>query len=669
MSQEALLRNFSMPEDHVPPDAWVLRITDPPVDPRVGPKSFLLGLGGLGAALIVVAAVFPGLAHAIDSMLPRSVGYEVRAALFQTVACPLVMLLSFFVIAAMLWHGSILVRFAAVASGLIPATFAFVVMFYWKFYDPLFPQIALMTVVVQLIVGGAIALMLQWWTPWSLSEFRGHEDPIRPLDIRSIIELTGISAFVFAIVASVRVADVLDVAAYSSIVSMVLALITVASMATLLRRSKSTYRPMVVVVLLCLVVSYLANTLAAIDEYGTNNLQQKQPYIVLLSVYGAVMMLVGIWVCTEWLRGCGWYFFSRKDDANVVYPIGAFCYTPEVLRKQRESERGMDTSNPLAFEGLFQDSRLDDSPANQDAWVLQSLELAEHRSLSSASFMLGLVGLAAGLCGVCFVTSIVMKIVEVYFDQQPTFTMISLIYQTIAIPPLMLFAIMVVTPMFWYGSVLVRFGIAVCMILPGSVLFVVLLNLVVDGNIDGDFVEGYSAGLFSQLLGSGFVAVVVQFWTPWTLSHLRESVEPMPPMGIRSIIELTVIAAFSFAVFGAADVPGVMVGILFFGATGTLMSLVCIGVMVATLRHEKTNYRLAFASILPAMIATFVFNGFFAVEMFGWGGLIGYWWLVLPVSLYGSMLIGGTMLLALSWLRGCGWCCVNRKAIVRRAAT
>lgn len=296
-------------------------------------------------------------------------------------------------------------------------------------------------------------------------------------------------------------------------------------------------------------------------------------------------------------------------------------------------------------------------------WVLDAIWL-DHDVVPSTSFCWGVLGLLGILALFAFLTPLEIKLVEeLFITGRPQYVMMTIIYQTLLFPPAIAFSFATVAPMFWYGSIVFRFGVATAMVLPGCLCFYTAFSIVEGFNNGNDFWLGFACVMFAHFLTAGAIALTIQMWSPWALSHARPRDAPLPTLGTRSLMELTVIAAVGFALIMSFDSTPYLEGIVFFVALGFLSSLAVIGALIAFLRDGARNYRAAMISAALAFGSACLLTGFFAVMEYGWESLIYDGPLVIAVSIYGAVLICAVMWLCIWWLRGCGWVCLNRREL------
>ncbi len=288
--------------------------------------------------------------------------------------------------------------------------------------------------------------------------------------------------------------------------------------------------------------------------------------------------------------------------------------------------------------------------------MLANMEVGEAKSL-----LMGIGGLATLVLVFGAAMPLGMQLVEelAFSSGQPTYTMMTIIFQTLLYPPIVCFAFATVTPMFWYGSVLLRFAMASFAVIPGCVACVVLVSIMESG-ADG-FWREFFAVMFAYFVTAATIALGVQLWSPWTMTHAREGSEFAPPTGTRSMLELTTIAAIGCAVLVSVDLEEVMEGVLFFSSFALLASIGIISVLIIALGETERKRIGVIVAVGFAFVGAAFVNGFFAVMEFGWYALTSEFLLIGFVSLYGVVVICTLMALCIGWLRHCGWTCINRR--------
>jgi hypothetical protein len=284
----------------------------------------------------------------------------------------------------------------------------------------------------------------------------------------------------------------------------------------------------------------------------------------------------------------------------------------------------------------------------------------EDRDLTpTVSFWMGLTGLNVILVVFAALAPLSMEMMETFVSRPDGFFAMMTFVQVVMFPPIISFSFATVTPMFWYGSVLLRFLVGMLMVVPGCVIFFFLMTLV-EGPPPNDFWFAFAGVMFTQFLVAGTVALLVQMWSPWTLTHARSDQGPLPPLGLLAMMELTGIAAIGCAVFMFKGFGDIIMGILFFAAMGAISSLAVIAILIAFLREQGRNRWSAAIAFLACFAMAWLMCGFFAVMEFSWDSLAPNSLFVSATALIGTTVIAAVMWLCVTWLRFCGWRCVNR---------
>jgi hypothetical protein len=286
--------------------------------------------------------------------------------------------------------------------------------------------------------------------------------------------------------------------------------------------------------------------------------------------------------------------------------------------------------------------------------MIANIEIGESKSL-----FMGIAGLATLVLVFGAAMPLGMKLVEELSMNRPKFTMMTIIFQTLLYPPIICFAFATITPMFWYGSLFLRFAMASFAVIPGCVVFGVLISIMESGA--ADFWRDFFAVMFPYFVTAATIALVVQLWSPWTMTHAREGPQVAPQTGTRSMLELTAIAAIGCAILVSMDLGRVLEGVMFFTCFALLASIAIISVLIIALGETERKRIAVFVAVGFAFVGAAFVNGFFAVMEFGWYALTSEFLLISAVSLYGVAVICGLMALCIGWLRHCGWTCINRR--------
>ncbi len=275
------------------------------------------------------------------------------------------------------------------------------------------------------------------------------------------------------------------------------------------------------------------------------------------------------------------------------------------------------------------------------------------------SFVLGLAGLNLILLVFACMAPLAIYSLENAISPSDGFFVMMAFIQTIMFPPIISFSFATVTPMFWYGSVAIRFAVGFLLVVPGCLAFCALVRLL-DGGPPDDFWFQFSGVMFTQFLVAGTIALLIQMWSPWTLTHERGDQSPLPPLGTMAILELTGVAAIGCAVFMFDGFGEILEGVLFFAGIGGLSSLAVIAVLIAFLREHRRNFLSGCVGFAAALAMAALMCSFFAIQEFGWNSVTDNLLFVTATSIYGAVVISAVMWICVGWLRVCGWRCVNR---------
>ncbi|MFN3193184.1 MAG: hypothetical protein ACE361_21920 [Aureliella sp.] len=262
--------------------------------------------------------------------------------------------------------------------------------------------------------------------------------------------------------------------------------------------------------------------------------------------------------------------------------------------------------------------------------------------------------------------SLAMEVIDEWNIRPRPFVRFSFIVQSIFYPPVVCFCFTTTTLLFWYGPITLRFIAACCAVLPAVVGFCAFMDFFDNGptaSLWGDV----CVVMIAMLLSSTMVALMIQLWTRWTLTHSK-SQHFAPPTGIQSIIELTVIGAIASLAFTIVDLGYYWIGIAFFAAFGAGGTIAVLCSQIAYLRHEQNATWPYFIGILPAFACCYGVNSFFAAMEFGGGVATAFtgWYYIGPLAVYGTLVVSALVGLQLYLLRKCGWRCIDRRILQGR---
>ena len=284
-----------------------------------------------------------------------------------------------------------------------------------------------------------------------------------------------------------------------------------------------------------------------------------------------------------------------------------------------------------------------------------------------ASFFSGIVGPTALALTLAVMMPIGMKLVEELVSVAPTYPVMMAIVQTLFLPPVIAYSFAVVTPMFWYGPLWARFAMAMLVGVPACLGFYVSFTLLISDE-DPEFWFGFVLVIFSAFLAIAAIAVSAQLWSRFSLSHAREDNDPLPPIGLRAIFELTGIAAIYLAFASQVDFGDYLEGMLLFGGIGLFSSVGIISSMIVYFGAGRLRRVGILVMIGFVFASSMVINGFFAALQYGLEALTYEVLMIAAVSIYGTLLTLAVMWLCLRWLRFCGWTCVNQKTQIGQQA-
>ena len=266
------------------------------------------------------------------------------------------------------------------------------------------------------------------------------------------------------------------------------------------------------------------------------------------------------------------------------------------------------------------------------------------------SFWMCLVGFSLAQLMISAVSAVALYEFYEDLDAANDYVLFCVLGQVFLFPMVIGLAFTTVTPLFWHGSVLSRFALAVLVVLPGSIVFVL-----------GFGIEGVAESSFAMFLSVAVAAVFVQLWTQWTISHSRPLNAPIAPTGTRSIMELTGIASVCFAILASFDTTDIALTIGLSVAVGSLASAAVIGIVIAFLRPGQRNLLAALIASLFAMTCATVVCGAVAIFGFGLQTMAAHIPEITGVTSLGAVYVFVLLMMGIAWLRACGWVCLNHE--------
>ena len=283
----------------------------------------------------------------------------------------------------------------------------------------------------------------------------------------------------------------------------------------------------------------------------------------------------------------------------------------------------------------------------------------DETGLYQRSAVAGLLGLGAFLMLLAVLIPLEFNLLDKVFSGRPRFWVQMLTMQMIMFPLITAAAFVIAVPMFWHISVFIRFLVAVALFVPAMFGMQVSAGLIFGFN-SGDWIEMVfiCSAAFSA---SAVIGVMMQMASPWSLTHHRENDEPLPRLGTRTLFELTAVIAILMALLSSLKVSGdlpIVAGIFAAVGAGATLSgiLACIGFLKES--HVESKWRIpipVIISVAAALLASFCLVFAAAWAEFGWTSVIDQFLVTIPTTISGALVILGTMLICIWWLRKCGW--------------
>ncbi|TWU46417.1 hypothetical protein Poly59_53590 [Rubripirellula reticaptiva] len=255
------------------------------------------------------------------------------------------------------------------------------------------------------------------------------------------------------------------------------------------------------------------------------------------------------------------------------------------------------------------------------------------------------------------------KLAEDWLNSLASFTLVMLMIQTIAIPTLAIFSFVTATSFFWFRSVLLRVIVAAVAVSFGFAVFATMFRLIEGASIEEMLLQSGTC-LFAQFVATATVALFVQFFTPYTLSHAQPlDSAPIPPTGLRNFFELTVFFAVGFAILVAVGTEDLHAGLVFFGAWGVVSTISIITLMISTMQSGANNRIGWWVAMFFAIGCSALLNGFYAVGLFGWSFQLTNAAIVVAVSIYGALVFAASFAVCIALLQEFQWSVINRNTV------
>ena len=342
------------------------------------------------------------------------------------------------------------------------------------------------------------------------------------------------------------------------------------------------------------------------------------------------------------------------EVSENLQPPGVLCGSELTFGKSEPSA----ISEPQVVQDAVQDDAnrlvceqaplLRHLPTQTDNWSLWSV-------------IIGIVGLAFWMlifAMTCPATICFLDILEDTIGLDGYLAMTAFIL-TVSFPAMTIACVAVSAIMFWRVALLLRFLIVIAMVFSVGTLFAYAFAWATIQDARDIATELAFINTIG-VLTSASVGVMFQLCSPWMLSHLKTDEEGLPKVSISTLIQLTTVIAISIASYQwvqttiEIEFHGFIVVISTFAAiTGVLCC-------IAMLRSTPIG-RLGIAMVLMTIfgLSTF-FVWFCGYSSFGSPtGMFQAPIASLFLSIYGMILIGVPLWVAMAWLRACGWRCVR----------
>lgn len=230
-----------------------------------------------------------------------------------------------------------------------------------------------------------------------------------------------------------------------------------------------------------------------------------------------------------------------------------------------------------------------------------------------------------------------------------------------------------VTAALWHVCLWKRFGVTVGVVVPGMALLMAGLSQI--WFLESDFVfPGAVMQVITICSVAAATALPFQLWGDLSLSHARKAPQPLPPMGVRTIMEMTLVACPLFWIASRVRDPEVWMDLMLLGIAVVALALGTIATLVTQLdgRPRRTNrFRRFIGSVILFALSsvTFSFVGLFAFARYestiASRGAADESITVSISVMVGVIVCAMTLWAGTWWLRACGWQCIRGQTIDR----
>lgn len=204
-----------------------------------------------------------------------------------------------------------------------------------------------------------------------------------------------------------------------------------------------------------------------------------------------------------------------------------------------------------------------------------------------------------------------MRLTELIFNGNPPPWLIAIYIQTILVPPLIAAGFAMAVPVLVDRTVIFRCLLSMLVFAPGVASF--LLSLFQNNSAASIDLEAFIV-LSAATVSACVVGIVIQLVSGRSLHHKSEQKETSKPLGIRTLMELTLVVSLQMAMTAAMKDESYWGGVIIAGILGGLAALLSAGACNAFLRPQIRK-----RSYLFTIALTWICSGFFIVASFSEG--------------------------------------------------
>lgn len=224
-----------------------------------------------------------------------------------------------------------------------------------------------------------------------------------------------------------------------------------------------------------------------------------------------------------------------------------------------------------------------------------------------------------------------------------------------------------VTAALWHVSLWKRFGVCVGVIVPGIALLMAGLRQI--WFLESDFIfPGAIMQVITICTIAGASALPFQLWGGISLSHARKAPQPLTPMGVRTIMEMTFVACPLFWIASRVSDPDIWTDLMLLSIAVVALTLGIMALLVTQLdgrprRTHRVRRLIGNAILFTLSSVTFSLVGLFAFAKYestiASRGAADETITVSISVMVGVIVCALTIWAGTWWLRACGWQCVR----------